>query len=108
MVKVLRNVSGIKDRLSNHELGKVYQLKPKDKIAGGNADDWRIKAFKLRYNFQSVKIQHLLGRKALNFPSRKKLKQFADTRDTPASQQHSKRRETKMKNKFVTKYRYRT
>lgn len=39
MVKVQRNVSGIKDRLSNHELGKVYQLKPKDKITGGNADN---------------------------------------------------------------------
>lgn len=39
MVKVQRNVSGIKDRLSNQELGKVYQLKPKDKIAGGNADN---------------------------------------------------------------------
>lgn len=70
MVKVQRNVSGIKDRLSNHELGKVYQLKPKDKITGGNADNWRLKAFKLRYNFQSVKIQHLPGRKALNFSSR--------------------------------------
>lgn len=39
MVKVLRNISGIKDCLYNHELGKVYWLKPKDKITGGNADN---------------------------------------------------------------------
>lgn len=37
MVKVLRNVSGIKDCLSNYDLGKVYWLKPKDKIPGGKA-----------------------------------------------------------------------
>lgn len=76
MVKVLRNVSGIKDCLSNHELGKVYWLKPKDKILGGNAGNWRLKAFRLRYNFQRVKIQYSPGRKALNFPSRQSSSRF--------------------------------